>query len=53
MNANNIINESMTLEEKLEAIDKALKEASIKQNVFNPDEPPVDPSELLMCEGCQ
>lgn len=55
MNANNIIKDEMTLEEKLAAIDVAMKESATSFNQKNgrPDDAPVDPSDLLMCEGCQ
>lgn len=56
-NANSIINEDMTLEEKLAAIDLAManaqaqanEEASGNGNVAVP----VDPQDFLMCDGCQ
>ena len=57
MNASTIINDEMTLEEKLAAIDKAMKNAQAMAN----DEAaqngtvaaPIDPADLTMCEGCQ
>ena len=50
-----IINESMTLKEKLAAIDAALQAA---QPAYVNDKGktvcfPVDPAELTMCIGCQ
>jgi hypothetical protein len=56
-NANTIISDDMTLEEKLAAIDQAMANAQQQAN----DEAttnggvaaPVDPQEFLMCEGCQ
>lgn len=56
-NANTIINDEMTLEEKLAAIDAAManaqeqanEEAAANGNVAAP----VDPQDFLMCEGCQ
>ena len=57
MNANNIIDESMSLEEKLKAIEKAMYDA--QQTAAKKAEQagipfvPVDPSTLTMCEGCQ
>ncbi|MDB5168218.1 MAG: hypothetical protein JWO55_476 [Candidatus Saccharibacteria bacterium] len=56
-NANAIINDEMTLEEKLAAIDLAMKNAQEMAN----DEAiskgltaaPIDPQDFLMCEGCQ
>jgi hypothetical protein len=56
-NANTIINDEMTLEEKLAAIDEAMKAAQeqadeeAKQN--GNVSAPIDPQDLLMCEGCQ
>lgn len=55
MNANNIIDESMTLEEKLAAIDRAMKigiEEFNKQNGRAVDAP-VDPADLTICDGCE
>lgn len=57
MNANNIITDDMTLEEKLAAIDTAManaqaqasEEAAARGQIVAP----LDPSELTMCEGCQ
>lgn len=57
MNATNIIEEGMTLQEKLDAIDKAMKAAQeqaqdeAKKN--GTVAAPLDPAELTMCEGCQ
>jgi len=56
-NANTIINDEMTLEEKLAAIDLAManaqeqanEEAAAKGNIAAP----IDPQDFLMCEGCQ
>jgi hypothetical protein len=57
MNASQIINDEMTLEEKLAAIDAAMANAQAQAN----DEAaargtfaaPLDPADLTMCEGCQ
>lgn len=57
MNSNAIIDETMTLEEKLAAIDQAMANAQAMAN----DEAvsrgqvaaPLDPADLTMCEGCQ
>jgi hypothetical protein len=57
MNASQIINDEMTLEEKLAAIDEAMANAQAQAN----DEAaargtfaaPLDPADLTMCEGCQ
>lgn len=57
MDANTIITDTMTLEEKLEAIDKAMLEAQFKFNVANGRdvEAPVDPMDLpgMQCTSCQ
>lgn len=57
MNASQIINDTMTLEEKLAAIDQAMANA---QSVANDEAAargqvaaPLDPADLTMCEGCQ
>lgn len=58
MNASTIINDSMTLDEKLAAIDAAMAAAQQQAQ----DEAaaqgislaaPLDPADLTMCEGCQ
>lgn len=57
MNANAIINDDMTLEEKLSAIDAALKKAQevaddqAKKN--GTVAAPVDPASLTICDGCE
>ena len=55
MNANNAINDNMTLDEKLAAIDAAMKVAQTDYNIKNgrPLDAPVDPADLTTCEGCQ
>ncbi len=55
MNANTIINDSMTLEEKMKAIDAAMILAAEKFNRDNGRsiDAPVDPADLTVCEGCQ
>ena len=57
MNASEIINDTMSLEEKLAAIDAAMKtaqeqadEEAQKRGIIAA---PLDPQDLLMCEGCQ
>ncbi len=51
MNANTIISDDMTLDQKLAAIDAALLNAqAVTKDSVDVD---VDPSEALMCEGCQ
>jgi seryl-tRNA synthetase len=57
MNANEIIQETMTLQEKLDAIDAAMRavqeqaqeEARRMGNIIAP----LDPADLTMCDGCQ
>ena len=57
MNANAIINDDMTLEEKLSAIDSALKKAqevAEEQAKSNGTvAAPVDPASLTICDGCE
>jgi len=52
--ANSILDEEdMTLEQKLEAINKAMLEGAVKFNRANPSYAPIDPQDMLNCEGCQ
>lgn len=55
MNASQIINDSMTLEEKLAAIDKAMENAQVEHKRMNPNAAPLDPAEneMFVCQGCQ
>lgn len=57
MKASTIISEEMSLEEKLEAIDKAMAaaQASAEEEAASNGNlsAPVDPQDFLMCEGCQ
>jgi hypothetical protein len=57
MNASTIINDEMTLEEKLEAIELAMKNAQEQANEEAAQKgqvaAPLDPADLTMCEGCQ
>lgn len=55
MNADEIITDEMTLDEKLAAIDAAMKQVKEDFNRRNgrPIDAPVDPAELTICEGCQ
>jgi hypothetical protein len=57
INANQIISDEMTLEEKLEAIERAMKNAQEQANeeaaAKGTMAAPVDPADLTMCEGCQ
>lgn len=57
MNANKIITDDMTLEEKLSAIDAAMKAAQAvaddqakKHGVVSA---PLDPAALTICDGCE
>ena len=43
----------MTLEQKLDAIDRAMANAQEVYKSSNPGSAPLDPSDLTMCEGCQ
>ncbi len=58
-NASQIINDQMTLEEKLAAIDAAMaaavQAAADDQGTTSDGQAaaPVDPQDFLMCEGCQ
>ena len=57
LNADEIIKDEMTLDEKLAAIDAAMNDEQVKED-FNrrngrPIDAPVDPAELTICEGCQ
>lgn len=57
MNASTIINDDMTLEEKLAAIDQAMQNAQDQAReeaaMNGTNAAPLDPQDLLMCEGCQ
>lgn len=57
MNASTILNDNMTLEEKLKAISDAMEEAQITANEQAAQRgevaAPIDPADLTMCEGCQ
>ena len=53
MNANEIIKEEMTLEEKLAAIDAAVQTAQVNHKKASPGAAPLDPADLTQCEGCQ
>ena len=57
MNASTIINEDMSLEEKLAAIDAAMAAAQAQANEDAASRgftaAPLDPADLTMCEGCQ
>ena len=57
MNASAIINDEMTLEEKLRAIDNAMKLQQAKADAVSASKgipsAPIDPADLTQCEGCQ
>ena len=57
MNASQIINDEMTLEEKLQAISDAMEQAHSTANEAAARRgevaAPIDPADLTMCEGCQ
>ena len=57
MNASTIINDQMTLEEKLAAIDAAMANAQLQANedaaARGMIAAPLDPADLTMCESCQ
>jgi hypothetical protein len=57
MNASTIINDSMTLDEKLAAIDAAMsaaqQQAADDAKASGGIVAPLDPADLTMCEGCQ
>jgi hypothetical protein len=55
MNASAIINDSMTLEQKLEAIDAEIAKAEKGMTLTEVGQLliPTDPATLVMCEGCQ
>mgnify|MGYP000860661217 CR=1 FL=1 len=55
MNPSAIINDDMTLDEKLAAIDQTMKELQEEANEKAETDgvEPIDPATLTMCEGCQ
>ena len=57
MNANSILNDEMSLEEKLQAISDAMEQAQSSANEAAAPRgdiaAPLDPADLTMCEGCQ
>lgn len=55
MNASEVIKDEMTLEQKLAAIDAAVKQAQLDFNKKNgrPIDAPVDPANLTICDGCE
>lgn len=57
MNSNALLNDDMTLEEKLQAISDAMEQAQQTANeaaaARGEVAAPIDPADLTMCEGCQ
>lgn len=57
MNATTIINDDMTLEEKLAAIDAAMANAQAQADEEASNRgissAPLDPADLTMCDSCQ
>ena len=55
MNANTIISDDMTLDEKLAAIDAAMSSAvtNAQKTSSSNAAAPIDPADLTMCLGCQ
>lgn len=55
MNANSIINDNMTLEEKLAAIESAVQDAQNEAVAKNGGamDAPFDPANLTICDGCE
>ncbi len=55
VNANTIISEEMSLDEKLAAIDAMMASAvtNAQQTSSNGVSAPLDPADLTMCLGCQ
>lgn len=57
MNANDVISDEMTLEEKLAAIDKLMNDEEAKKKYRQikglAPNAPVDPMDMLHCESCQ
>lgn len=57
MNASTIINDAMSLDEKLAAIDAAMANAQTQANedaaVRGQTAVPIDPADATMCLGCQ
>ena len=57
MNASTIINDDMSLEEKLQAISDAIEQAQTTANqqaaARGLNAAPVDPASLTICDGCE
>lgn len=54
---NSIINDEMTLDQKLQAISDAMEQAQTSANESAASRgemaAPIDPADLTMCDGCQ
>lgn len=57
MNANAILNDNMTLEEKLQAISDAMEQAQTDANEKAAQNgqvaAPIDPASMTICDGCE
>ena len=57
MNTSSLLNDDMTLEEKLSAIDQAMKNAQSQANedaaARGTSAAPIDPASLTICDGCE
>jgi hypothetical protein len=57
VNASTIINDQMTLEEKLAAIDAAMADAQVQADQAAAARgmiaAPIDPADLTICDGCE
>ncbi len=57
MNASTIINDNMSLEEKLQAISDAIEQAQTTANeeaaARGLTAAPIDPASLTICDGCE
>ena len=54
MNANTILNDEMSLEDKLKKIQELMDSAEVENKKrVDAGLAPLDPADLTMCEGCQ
>ena len=57
MNSNDILDDSMSLEEKLAAIDAMMTDKStqeqINKKLGRPFDTPIDPADATICDGCE
>lgn len=57
MNANSIISDNMSLEEKLQAISDAIEQAQTSANeqaaARGETAAPIDPASMTICDGCE